>query len=673
MKITVAQRIIFGFGFIAVLLIVSSIVSWLGLKKIEHAADTVNLRALPIQQVSYEAQSSLITMANQYNQAFSASTLPRLQQVTNNFHAQSNTLTQILDQAIGDSASTPSIQTAFNSMLTLADSFQADVNSLIQGKANYFQIRSKQQQAFRQIDEEIDNLAVLLLELAYDPELSFEVSELIEGAAARIEGQLVGLLNSAQELNNSNNFVDLTSQQENLHFVWSDIMVNFDFIESYAEQLDSWKAVQRPLTSLHQNLFDDKTLYNLQRQTLIQLNELENTFAATETSYESTFETLSSIAEQTSVILQQAQHDMQSSIQYERVRSILSLLILLVLSSGAAFVTIRAIIVPLAGINKLLRNFAEGDLSRRLHTNQQDEFGHLSENVNHVIDALSGLVSSIQQYSSQLNHRALQSNDDVADIRASLAQQTEQILQINQNSHELSQQSQHITQQAEEALHEMHQGTEYSHQVQTLSESNNKRVSHLAEQLNQIDGMMQQVNKQSAEIGTILDTIGSIAEQTNLLALNAAIEAARAGEQGRGFAVVADEVRTLAGRTQKATRDIQLMIENLQKGAAIAVKAVKQGNEDASQCVSENQALLQALQHIHHAITRMHSINSSIADATALQLQQGEKINQTMDVVVKLAQNSTEKASSTQAHSEDVTRLASELEQASAAFRLRQR
>jgi methyl-accepting chemotaxis protein len=189
-------------------------------------------------------------------------------------------------------------------------------------------------------------------------------------------------------------------------------------------------------------------------------------------------------------------------------------------------------------------------------------------------------------------------------------------------------------------------------------------------QLTETADIMLKVNDQSKNIGGILATIRGIAEQTNLLALNAAIEAARAGEQGRGFAVVADEVRSLAVRSQTAVDEIRTMIQTLQQQSTAAVNAITRGRTDAEYCVGHTEELVTSLSHVNEAISHMHDISTTIASATQQQLAMGEVIQQNMQQMVELSDQSADKANKTLEHSQAVAISAEHLQNSICTFKI---
>jgi methyl-accepting chemotaxis protein len=184
----------------------------------------------------------------------------------------------------------------------------------------------------------------------------------------------------------------------------------------------------------------------------------------------------------------------------------------------------------------------------------------------------------------------------------------------------------------------------------------------LAAEIESASEVIRNLEKDSNQIGSILDVIKGIAEQTNLLALNAAIEAARAGEQGRGFAVVADEVRTLASRTQESTEEIQSMIEKLQSGAKVAVSVMSDSRKYADDSVSHAKSAGEALEMITQSISTITEMNTQIATAAEEQSAVSEEINGNIVNINHAAEEAAEGANSTSTESERLAEMAKELQ-----------
>jgi methyl-accepting chemotaxis protein len=201
-----------------------------------------------------------------------------------------------------------------------------------------------------------------------------------------------------------------------------------------------------------------------------------------------------------------------------------------------------------------------------------------------------------------------------------------------------------------------------SSELRAVADATNERINKLVNMLDATASLMSVLQNESNNIGGILETIQSIADQTNLLALNAAIEAARAGEAGRGFAVVADEVRMLASRTQESTAEINAMIGSLQSQTEKAVSDIDNGKEEANNCQQHTNELLATLALINQAIEQMHVMSSDIADSATQQNTLSNSINTSVTDVLALSQQSSDKSLSTLNYSQQVSMLSEKLD-----------
>ncbi|WP_373273702.1 methyl-accepting chemotaxis protein [Pseudomonas taiwanensis] len=235
---------------------------------------------------------------------------------------------------------------------------------------------------------------------------------------------------------------------------------------------------------------------------------------------------------------------------------------------------------------------------------------------------------------------------------------------------ELSYAVQEVARNAEQASSEMRDAEEQALRAQDNIGSSLQQVDQLSDTIGKAVDVIQSLAHESAQIGTVLEVIRAIAEQTNLLALNAAIEAARAGEQGRGFAVVADEVRLLAQRTQKSTAEIQTMIERLHANSAAAVQVIDESSQASALTVEQARLAGQSLEQIAQSLRNLTGLNASIASATLEQSQVVEDINQNVTQAASLAEESALAASQSNEASHHLGTLANQLNQTLKQFRV---
>ncbi len=304
----------------------------------------------------------------------------------------------------------------------------------------------------------------------------------------------------------------------------------------------------------------------------------------------------------------------------------------------------------------------EGDLTRRLESKGSDEIGQLVTQFNNFVEKLQGIIGHIMGSTAQLaaaaeemsevsqssNQSINQQQDEVNQVATAMNEMSATVLEVASNASHAAQAAQDASSQAGEGLGVVDH---------TISSINN-----LAGAVEEASGVINQLESDTDNIGVVLEVIRGISEQTNLLALNAAIEAARAGEQGRGFAVVADEVRTLASRTQQSTLEIQAMIESLQTGSTRAVAVMDKGREQAEVSVGHAQKAGESLNGITLAVSSISDMNTQIATAAEEQTAVAEEINQNIVNISQLGENTVSGAQQIHTASEELARLSNDLQ-----------
>lgn len=318
---------------------------------------------------------------------------------------------------------------------------------------------------------------------------------------------------------------------------------------------------------------------------------------------------------------------------------ILRIILLDIAAALLVFVIIRrSVIRPIQNVRNAIQDIAQGngDLTKRLPTKGVKELADLSSAFNRFVQRLDDLVKDINAISLQLVDKAQSGQAHVEDIRGELNRQKLEIDLVASASTQLSSSTEMVANNARQAAQSAKVANTSAQESHTIVDDSVATIRGLSSEINQISDIIQVLVKEAENIGAVSGVIQGITEQTNLLALNAAIEAARAGEQGRGFAVVADEVRTLAYRTQESTEEINQMISRLQKSTDIADQAIRKGNENAESSVIK---IEQAGSSINDVATSVHAINDMNSQISQASSEQSSVINELNQNIVNISHN----------------------------------
>jgi len=332
-------------------------------------------------------------------------------------------------------------------------------------------------------------------------------------------------------------------------------------------------------------------------------------------------------------------------------------IVILLVTLGMAFFALKSILTPIDALrNKIMSIESEADLTARIDIESKDEIGDTASAFNAMLEKFQDVVTQIHQVASELliNTMSVASAADLT-MQNSLQQQQE-TSSVATGMTEMSATVSDVALNAEAASQAAKEGNEETTNGRNIVNATVTTIGSLASEVEDAASVIQNLESDSQSIGSVLDVIKSIAEQTNLLALNAAIEAARAGEQGRGFAVVADEVRTLASRTQESTAEIESMIERIQVGVNGAVKVMSSSREQAQNAVNQANQAGSSLETIAQAVSSISAMNVQIATAAEEQKVVVEEMNRS---VVNISLVSDETASGAQETSNSTTTMTS--------------
>ncbi|WP_421868466.1 methyl-accepting chemotaxis protein [Motiliproteus sp.] len=317
---------------------------------------------------------------------------------------------------------------------------------------------------------------------------------------------------------------------------------------------------------------------------------------------------------------------------------------------------------PLRVMVKATKSLANGDLQVPIVADKVGGIGDMQLSLNMVRARMKTVIGRIQESTNDLAAASTQLSSMSSQTNDGMQAQMMETEQIATAMNEMSATVQDVagnTTQAAEAANQADRDAESGRKIVAQTQ---QTILTLANEVNEVEQVINGLHQDSNDIGTILDVIRGVAEQTNLLALNAAIEAARAGEQGRGFAVVADEVRSLAQRVQSSTEEIHQMIEKLQQGAGRAVTVMGKGRESAERCVQEAQNAEEALDRISESVMMIRDMSTQIATAAEQQSSVSEEMSRNIVAIRDMSEQTAHSSVQTTEASQEVAVTAGRLE-----------
>lgn len=673
MTITVAHKIILGFLVIVILLVIASATSMNILFNIEDANHQVDTLALPIQKQSNTLQLNLLREARQVaeiERQFNDSELLTIQQKIAQQSKQILVSQQKIEQLLGQQASN------FNLSAFKQDyrAYQQAVEKMLHAQ----QQRIKQELELKRVQDSInlhlDEASAVLVDLSYleDSQRQDDIDR-IASVAGLIEGYLIQLL----ELNETVLALTTASGVEQAKADTEQAVGQIDqqiaFLQRLGEAYNTNGLID-DFVEQYQNsialLLEQNGLFDVKAQQLAASQAFSQARTEAEQNLEQGLAAINTLSTWVDNNLTELQSVVYQDVSQGKTTTVVILVVVFIAAVTIAFVTIKAMLVPLARINKALGYIADGDLSRKLSVKSQDEYGELATNVNAVVDDLRRLIDNIKLNTTELGQASTDAASEIHVTAETLAAQSQSVEQMTQITEQLSASAEQVLSQASSAEHKMTDALGKSQQLETIAQNTNGHINSLATSLDSSTEIMSALHQESTNIGSILETIQSIADQTNLLALNAAIEAARAGEAGRGFAVVADEVRLLASRTQESTAEIHRMIEALQQQANKAVAGIRSGKTEVDGCLQATQELLATLALINQAIAEMHTMSTDIAGASTEQNSLSDEITHNIGQVLELSHSSSDKAQRSLAHGDKIQDLTEALNHSVSAFKL---
>jgi len=326
-------------------------------------------------------------------------------------------------------------------------------------------------------------------------------------------------------------------------------------------------------------------------------------------------------------------------------------------------VLVHLVIKPIREVINRIKNIAQGDgdLTQRMEVRSQDEMGQLATEFNVFIDNIHGIVKQVSTNCADMANSMQRMLSTTIAASEKVTEQSEQTDQIATAFNEMSSTSRDISTNTNSASESANNAKGVSDEAKGVVDNAIQSINKLANEIEEASTVIMSLEQDVREIVSVLTVIQGIAEQTNLLALNAAIEAARAGEQGRGFAVVADEVRSLASKTQDSTEEIRVMIDRLQQGSTKAVDVMQQSKTRGQETVEHSENVSRSLADMSSLITQINDLNTQIASASEQQTAVSDDMNQSVQGILVIADEVSSGISDSSQMCEELTTKTKEL------------
>jgi methyl-accepting chemotaxis protein len=640
MSLSVSQRITGGFSLVVVLSIGIFIVSLIAMGNINKSVINLSDKALPMTTMANGMHIDLMESITSLLKYLQSNSIDSLDKEATIFQSNQKSLAKKTDKllASGNELQQSDLTAAINDSRQASDAFFAAAPKLMDAHHRDVELGIQIITSKKDLSDLTDELTVAINKSSnFDPDTKTTLQSKIEDVvAAAISGTekpntsaVANVIKKVQKnISTLSNAVAADSASKATFEKFNELIVGSSgILPAYSEQLTQRKAALDALEETQR----------LQKKADSKINDIidqVDTLAATSSSAAA------------------------KNVSNSRLLLSIFALVAIVVAAITAAVVIQSIRQPLSQVMRIVRAVASGNLRETINIDRQDELGELAAAMQQLTTQLRDVMQQISSGAEQLAASAEECSSVSLDSFNNVNLQKEQTLQVATAISQMTSAVEEVARGASDTRLRAEDAHKQSALGEQAMDSHVGKTRAIADSIEKAAANMQKLSEFSHSIGSVLDVIRGIAEQTNLLALNAAIEAARAGEQGRGFAVVADEVRTLASRTAASTTEIQSMIERLQTGTRAAVDDMASSRTQANEGVQEVAKAAGLLRDIGKSVQLIRDMSLQIASAAEEQSTVAHMLKGNVDNISNLADLTANGARDNQAASTELARLA---------------
>ncbi|BFM49753.1 HAMP domain-containing methyl-accepting chemotaxis protein [Marinomonas sp. THO17] len=643
MSLSVIQRILLGFGVLLLLLLMIATSGFVGTNKVEDRLNVVTGKVASITNNSNRLKDDLALSNATVLQYLLSKSPDALTLLSQRFETLQADYQQVMMDLTAELDGSPVMQEALDTITLQVNTFLKNTETAFSNHKRMLDLQAAIPDEKLDLKDAVNFTTEDLAFLQEDGETSE-----IKFAASYMVSQAQSLQVSINDYFDLHDLSSMQGLREDMNKVLSSLRekqsyLNDDNINGLLDEIEA--SVQSEDGVI--NKYYENTLLTQESEQLAK--QLSDGMKVVE-------ETVAVLLDETAAMAAAAKQEANSTANVSRMIIVIVFVISIVIAVLVALWVSRSIRSPLKEVMRVLGLISEGDFTQRSQVKTKDEFGDLSLWVNGLVERLQKVMTEIDQSSSEVAESASRNVRIAGESKRLMGAQNERTTEVASSMSEMASTVEQVAKSSEFILRQIQSVDQRAGQNRSQMDANILKIEQLLAQIEDSTGVVNQLNEYSKNIDNILDVIQDIAEQTNLLALNAAIEAARAGEQGRGFAVVADEVRTLATRTQNSTEEIQHVIGQLQQGVKKAVSSMEESRENATSSVEESRSVGSSLSELQNNMAEIRDLSTQIATAAE---QQSAVAHEISDNVIEISSMSEEASQGAETSARDSEGLAS--------------
>ncbi|MFV8454336.1 methyl-accepting chemotaxis protein [Vibrio owensii] len=651
MRGSVIKRMYAGFALIIVLFAVTIAIMMGGMNDIHGKFETVSKSSLPLVSLSNQTSVELLSADKSFKDFLTTENKQRMDEMRQEFAKSQQTFEATLSQLEVASQIYPSLAEPFSQLKELEQSYFTEAKEAMDNYEAMFAAQEEVQKSSRRFQQLNTELSVGLKEYVAD-QSSISVKVMAKSYFIKLKDAEV-ITSDALASSNPEFVTEAVAKNRkavtHLNYAFRGLVTQLPELQkAFGESVEQFTRD----VGMRGGVLDQHNNYLWARAALY------NNISNLATKVDSSMSILEQFTTTATDKLNESLADAGDIYSAGVTKAIVIAVIVVLFATAIGYHIAQSVREPLTRILKVLESLTEGDMTQRIENRHNNEFSRVSGHINTLADSLHNILVKLNDASENLASTASTNEQTSSQAQGQLNSQREQTANVATAMTEMSHSVQEVAQSAQGSLEMVQRVETASDQGRNVMNSNISTINQLETRLNESVSAVSELQRMSGQIGSILDVIRNIAEQTNLLALNAAIEAARAGEQGRGFAVVADEVRVLASKTTQSTTEIEAMISNLQSSSQSASQVIQSCMSDMEMSVEQASKANSSMEEIQALIIEISQMSTHISQAAAEQSETSADIARSIEDINSIADQSYHAMSSIAQTSESLTQLA---------------